>query len=601
MNRFLIQSYKRLLTDVMHKSGVHLDVPDDDITDWLLNEAPLLDKKLLQCADTGIFDPSNKHEFGHLAPLYEWICVHHVLSRFGCANLDDPSLIEFRKEFCKEFGLLHQCLVFCYKAELEPTNLQILAAEQAFVDAEEGVGAFDSYFDSKMKNSPLFREARALVGKVIYRLNWFDIRPSHGPGSVYPPRRPCNKSKFAVIYDSIEEFYPFADYFCALPNFWDESIVARQDELVERASIVARLDCVPKDSRGPRLICVHPCEAVWIQQGHRRILEAAIERHPTTHGRIHFTDQSVNGALALSSSLSGSFATIDLKEASDRVSWKLVEYLFGSSSRYLNSCRATSVDTLTRGNIALQKAFPMGNASTFPVESLVFWAIVRAGIRCRHGLYCDDIYVFGDDIIVPTKYYEVAVQSLVRAGLVPNATKCFARGLFRESCGVEAIFGTDITPLRCKVGDIVTVSDALSLCDLAKRSRINGFEHLASYLYSRVRRNLKGIIGRRSSELQLSNNPQGQGIYEYVDYDFDKLLSYGKVRFNRALHRYETETYLLSAVSERLHTHAWWHVQDSLCRLCSLGGESYSETKHEYPVPYRDRLKRGWIPALLSR
>jgi hypothetical protein len=31
--------------------------------------------------------------------------------------------------------------------------------------------------------------------------------------------------------------------------------------------IEAKLIAVPKDSRGPRLICVHPAESIWIQQG----------------------------------------------------------------------------------------------------------------------------------------------------------------------------------------------------------------------------------------------------------------------------------------------------------------------------------------------
>jgi hypothetical protein len=98
----------------------------------------------------------------------------------------------------------------------------------------------------------------------------------------------------------------------------------------------------------------------------------------------------------------------------------------------------------------------MGNALTFPVQSVCFavvciasilnqmgknptyWNVVRAA-RC--------IRVFGDDIIVDTRYVRQCVNWLERAGLTVNTSKSFLEGNFKESCGVEAFRGVDITPL----------------------------------------------------------------------------------------------------------------------------------------------------------
>jgi len=151
---------------------------------------------------------------------------------------------------------------------------------------------------------------------------------------------------------------------------------------------------------------VHPAESIWIQQGQRQLLESRIESHPLTKGKIAFTDQTVNGKLALSSSKTREFCTLDLREASDRISCSLVKALFGPHTYEWMSCsRATHVKLLDGRVIELKKWAPMGNALCFPVESLVFFSLVVAGIRSHYGENCNDVYVFGDDIIFPSKYH----------------------------------------------------------------------------------------------------------------------------------------------------------------------------------------------------
>lgn len=380
MSCILIQAYKRLLVDIIDLSKVSLDAPDEISNEWVLIEGPKLDKQILAYIEHGGDEP----------PIPEWL---------------KPLWDKFRSEMNGVvLGYIRQLLLFCYKAEYEPTNEQLKEAQASFEETEECIGTWDAFFSERIP-SPVHSTARqivtSLIRETVRRGKFKDIIPSHGPGAVFPPRKPWVKSKFLTLYSSIQQYYPYDQFFCGLPSYWTETMVEEKSgSLLEADEIVACLVAVPKDSRGPRLICVHPSESIWIQQGLRLVLEAAISSHPLLRDKINFTDQTVNGKLALSSSVSRELVTLDLKEASDRLSSKLIRYLFGETAyAWLSCCRADKVQLLDGRVISLRKWAPMGNALTFPVQSLVFWALVHASILSRYGINCTEIYVFGDDIL----------------------------------------------------------------------------------------------------------------------------------------------------------------------------------------------------------
>jgi hypothetical protein len=85
---------------------------------------------------------------------------------------------------------------------------------------------------------------------------------------------------------------------------------------------------------------------------------------------------------------------------------------------------------------------------TFLVESEVFWLITRAAVHFaqRHGeACCDDVYVYGDDIICESSAYPYVVAFLEKLGFQVNQEKSFHTGCYRESCGKEYINGIDVT------------------------------------------------------------------------------------------------------------------------------------------------------------
>jgi hypothetical protein len=560
----VIAIYGRLLADVSELAGVPLGTPDEITNEWVLKVAPKLDKDLLSFLEGS----------GGLPEFPEWL--NPLWERFQ-STMDG-----------KYLKYLRQVLLFCYKIEFEPSNDQLKEAQATFENTDADISVWDEAFASR-PHSPMFAFARQIVGKCIYKIDWRRILPGHGPGAVYPPCHSYDKSKFLTIYRPIESFYPHAEYMCGIPSFWWDHYVRHADSLTEEGTIVSRLVAVPKDSRGPRLICVHPKEAIWIQQGCRRLLEHAImSPNSPCSGRISFRDQTVNGRLALESSKSREYCTLDLKEASDRISCSLVKYLFGDFAyEWLSCSRATQVKLLDSRVITLRKWAPMGNALTFPVQSLIFYALVRAGIRSRYGENCTDIFVFGDDIVFPSKFYDGALYGLVSSGAIPNTTKTFRHGLFRESCGVDAFNGINVTPHRLRRLDYGTVAGSASLCTLACALVQSGYRLTAEWLYRR--------LSERWGKLPISNNPHTQGIFRFEPCTLSTLLKYEpSIRFNDRTHQWETRVLLVKGSTIRPPNDAWWHLQDSLLHITRKGEIVGENSGLAYTVPHRARLQRGW-------
>jgi hypothetical protein len=101
----------------------------------------------------------------------------------------------------------------------------------------------------------------------------------------------------------------------------------------------------------------------------------------------------------------------------------------------------------------------MGSACTFPVESLIFLGIALASVLTVRKLrptpknirrLASEVSVFGDDIIIPTDCRELFFGALKVLDFKVNESKSFWTGKFRESCGVDAFDGVNVTPAYWK-------------------------------------------------------------------------------------------------------------------------------------------------------
>ena len=318
-----------------------------------------------------------------------------------------------------------------------------------FVSTDHELGLFD--FDSgPASRSALIKSMRSLICQILSNEDPLDIIPSHGGGAT--ACRTPNYEKYHKLryYQKLDDVFSYDEFFFFSPTH----LIDEYEKLENSPSMdpQARVCLVPKDSRGPRIISCEPAELLYIQQGLMKRLYKILENHPLTRGQLNFTDQTINQNLARIGSLTGAFATMDLADASDRVSLELIERVFPPNwFRALEACRSETTLLPDGRVVKLNKFAPMGSSCCFPVEALVFWACAVAAIRSELGQYGTACaYVYGDDIIIDSHLTGIVTGALESIGLKVNRDKTFSEGPFRESCGGDYYLGVDVTPVRLR-------------------------------------------------------------------------------------------------------------------------------------------------------
>jgi hypothetical protein len=342
-----------------------------------------------------------------------------------------------------------------------------------------------------------------------------EIACKHGPGAVKEGLK-ANQKWMAVadsiFQDSFDtaalEYDTFATSFDSLlsSELKGLSSYAKPSQSFDYGASrsTARLISVPKNSTSNRTITVEPVLNQFVQQGLNTILRDSILQCSILRQCLALSDQTKNQQLALEGSRTGEWATIDLKSASDLLSVKLVKLVFGSHEEFLThaiNCRTPKVDDM-KNIIEIGKFAGMGNALTFPIQSIVFAVVaitaildlrqVRASKRnlmhaARH------IRVYGDDIIIHTKYAHQVVNWLKLFGLAVNESKSFLTGNFKESCGVDAYMGVEITPIYIKPRPdqpSVDPSDIASLVSLSNQLWMEGLYSTSACIMREVEERL---------------------------------------------------------------------------------------------------------------
>jgi hypothetical protein len=107
--------------------------------------------------------------------------------------------------------------------------------------------------------------------------------------------------------------------------------------------------------------------------------------------------------------------------------------------------------------VELHMVSSMGNAYTFPLQTLLFSSLVYGVYRAlsinlerpyRQSL--GNFAVFGDDIIVVRKAYNLVCRMLSICGFSVNVDKSFNEGYFRESCGRDYWCGDNVRGVYIK-------------------------------------------------------------------------------------------------------------------------------------------------------
>lgn len=199
---------------------------------------------------------------------------------------------------------------------------------------------------------------------------------------------------------------------------------------------------VPKNAKTHRMISCEPTINALLQQGVGRYFKDRL-----LSVGVNLFDQKVNQKLAFEALVDG-LSTVDLEMASDTLSYSLVELLLPPEwFAYLDDIRS-HLSQFNGSWKYLEKFSSMGNAFTFELESLIFYAIAKV-LSDHHKT--EVISVFGDDVIIDSKVYADFKSVSKFLGFTVNETKSYTYpSRFYESCGKHYFDLEDVTPFYQK-------------------------------------------------------------------------------------------------------------------------------------------------------
>jgi len=401
--------------------------------------------------------------------------LDRVFDRYSGVLLDDP---------CWDSMLaVRQLSLMFSKIALDCSPERKRAALRGYVQCEKDVRLNDAklapidFEDFRRVSSLLFGNMFSKIDREVYNL---ELVPKHGPGST------ADRLSGNAKYDQrewtarLEAIFPAGEFL--LPNWRYYDQLDEIDILEPGEERPVKVILVPKTMKTPRVIAMEPTCMQYAQQALRSAFYDYVKVDKTLNRMIGFEDQEPNQLLAQKGSSDGSLATLDLSEASDRVSNQLVRTMF-ANHRWLNAAidatrsRKADVDGQT---IRLAKYASMGSALCFPIEAMVFLTLVFLGIekaresrtpltRAEIESLSLKVRVYGDDIIVPVEYVSSVITTLENFGSQVNRGKSFWNGKFRESCGKEYFDGLDVSIVKVRQAwpssrlDVQAVNSLVSL------------------------------------------------------------------------------------------------------------------------------------------
>ncbi|DAD52557.1 TPA_asm: RNA-directed RNA polymerase [ssRNA phage SRR6255733_5] len=455
----------------------------------------------------------------------------HMFDKEGALiDIFDPDYVFALRQIC---NLWKKALLPCSDAKVKAAFDQYVSTDAALSDY------------SHICNDPgiIVRQiSEVLINDIFRDFNIRDIRCKHGPGATAEKLTRNSRQLITQWPIRAEPFFPSSWH--TIPNIGHINQLQKVKLLSESDETPVRVVSVPKTLKTPRIIAVEPSHMQFMQQGMLSILVRKFESHPLTRNSLRFSDQSHNREGARRSSIDMHNATLDMSEASDRVSNDLVQSIFGDSlvGKCLQACRSKSAIVPDGTLVKLQKFASMGSATCFPVEAFVFYVLIQSAVHRIYRTfptansirrYSKSISVYGDDIIIPVAWQEQVVKELESFGMKVNRNKSFSNSQFRESCGGDYYKGYSVKPvyLRVDPSDLNGPTSISTLISLSESS--NQFYDLGLWKFTR---RLREIVQSKVGLKIPLRSYEATGVY----FKSCTFSTYG--RYNRKLHRFETKT-----------------------------------------------------------
>lgn len=311
-------------------------------------------------------------------------------------------------------------------------------------------------FASSADRDPLICRLIEQIRKVI--LGWLGSKPDDlaigkfGPGATFSDKAdeatiPHKMSSQPVMTHGAIWFLPQW-----LGTQWGSSALQHHGKLeYVRGN---RFTTAPKTALTDRAIACEPSINLFYQLALGRQLKSRLRKR----GCWDMTRaQELHRLVAESSSVSREFATLDLSNASDTLSYNLVRLLLPPHwFDQLDGLRSPFTRMKIGGQqrwVKLEKFSSMGNGFTFELETIIFAAISVVVTRESggQGWLGRDTFVFGDDIIVKNEIARPLKLVLEFLGFKLNVEKSFfGDEPFRESCGGDFFAGKPVRPYSLK-------------------------------------------------------------------------------------------------------------------------------------------------------
>lgn len=382
-------------------------------------------------------------------------------------------------------------------------NARKLAAMEKFVQSEKDCRESNmvlSYYRKNLSDLSLDRQylvgsIRDIIADVLGDLSHLNLvkmidGSGFGPGFTFGSTDPEHRHLYykiggphTVTADALPYFKVWAHYW----NAWKRSLVAEGSTYeVVRGN---RITTVPKTAVIDRTIAIEPSLNVFMQKGVDSYLKSRLR-----HFGVTLSDQERNHPPARVGSMRPLHAaTVDLASASDTVSIEVVRLLFPTDWQVLLDALRSKEYTTDQGNtwVTYEKFSSMGNAFTFPVESIIFYAVAKACTVFAGG-NLSVLRVYGDDIVIDPRAALLLTEILQLLGFSVNLDKSFIFGSFRETCGSDFLAGVDLRPVYVR-GLPQNDQEVYNLFNRLVHNRVGfQFHSLCEYLHGLVRRPLYG-------------------------------------------------------------------------------------------------------------
>jgi hypothetical protein len=432
-------------------------------------------------------------------PLFLGGFFNRVFDLKSGALLDDPCITSIHaiRQLTLTFGKYnHPC-----------SDARVTKAMQKYVECEQDVRQSDkellesNLLEFQNMSGLLFGELFTQMDRDVY---YGQLLPKHGPGVTADKLSSNGKYNQQTWTRRLDRVFPLDKYL--IPNHHYVEELDRVDILEPDAEMPVRVISVPKTLKTPRIIAVEPTCMQYMQQALLRSFLAAHDRDELLRGLIGFDDQVPNQELAQRGSADNRTATLDLSDASDRVSNQLVRRMverWPHLSEALDATRSRRAEVPGHGVLRLAKYASMGSALCFPVEAMVFTTLIFLGIQKSLNVtltkkdvksFLGSVRVYGDDLIVPVDHVHTIVQVLELFGARVGLDKSFWTGKFRESCGREYFNGHDISIVRVRQALPHTMADGTGvIATVALRNQLylGWYPSTVRYLDSLLEKMLK--------------------------------------------------------------------------------------------------------------